>query len=129
MAGLCEGGNEPPDSLKARDRDVGWGRISAYGYTIETRDLLTGLAEQQFELIAQMMYLVYVAPAYLSRNSIAFKEEMMLRDMLLELNDSCELYGMKINANKTKAILIGRKLKKVNLLIRNEAVEQVDSFK
>ena len=49
--------------------------------------------------------------------------------MLLELNDSCEQYGMKINANKTKTMVIGRKVKKVNLRILNEAVEQVDSFK
>ncbi|KAJ4431749.1 hypothetical protein ANN_20354 [Periplaneta americana] len=74
MAGLCEGGNEPPGSLKA-------------------------------------------------------KEEMILRDMLLELNDSCEQYGMKINANKTKTMVSGRKIKKVNLRILNETVEQVDSFK
>ncbi|KAJ4451009.1 hypothetical protein ANN_02445 [Periplaneta americana] len=29
------------------------------------------------------------------------KEEMILRNMLLELNGSCEQYGMKVNANKT----------------------------
>ncbi|KAJ4447069.1 hypothetical protein ANN_09058 [Periplaneta americana] len=69
MAGLCEGGNEPPGSLKA-------------------------------------------------------KEEMILRNMLLELNDSCEQYGMKINANKTKTMVTGRKIKRVNLRILNEAVEQ-----
>ncbi|KAJ4435974.1 hypothetical protein ANN_18597 [Periplaneta americana] len=57
------------------------------------------------------------------------EEEMILRDMLLELNDSCEQYGMKINANKTKTMVIGKKIKKVNLGILNEAVEQVDSFK
>ncbi|KAJ4434024.1 hypothetical protein ANN_16343 [Periplaneta americana] len=56
-------------------------------------------------------------------------EETRLRDMLLELNDSCEQYGMKINANKTKTMVIGRKIQKVHLLILNEAVEQVDSFK
>ncbi|KAJ4438538.1 hypothetical protein ANN_14485 [Periplaneta americana] len=53
---------------------------------------------------------------------------MILRDMLLELNDSCEQYGMKkmptsceqygmkINANKTKTmviVVIGRKVKKL----------------
>ncbi|KAJ4448561.1 hypothetical protein ANN_10579 [Periplaneta americana] len=38
------------------------------------------------------------------------EEEMILRDMLLELNDSCEQYGMKINANKTKTMVIGRKI-------------------
>ncbi|KAJ4444156.1 hypothetical protein ANN_05945 [Periplaneta americana] len=58
MAGLCEGGNEPPGSLKAT------------------------------------------------------KEKMILKDMLQELNDSCEQYGMKINANNTKTMVIGRKIKK-----------------
>ncbi|KAJ4438894.1 hypothetical protein ANN_14848 [Periplaneta americana] len=41
------------------------------------------------------------------------EEEMILRDMLQQLNDSCEQYGMKINANKTKSMVIERKLKKV----------------
>ncbi|KAJ4451865.1 hypothetical protein ANN_03343 [Periplaneta americana] len=40
------------------------------------------------------------------------EEEIILRDMLLELNDSCEQYEMKINANKTKSVVIGRKVKK-----------------
>ncbi|KAJ4445341.1 hypothetical protein ANN_07146 [Periplaneta americana] len=57
------------------------------------------------------------------------EEEMILKEMLLELNDSCEQYGMKINENKTKTMVIGRKIKKVNLRILNEAVEQVDGFK
>ncbi|KAJ4446644.1 hypothetical protein ANN_13341 [Periplaneta americana] len=42
---------------------------------------------------------------------------------------SCEQYGMKINANKTNAMVIGRKIQKINLRILNDAVEQVDSFK
>ncbi|KAJ4438768.1 hypothetical protein ANN_14719 [Periplaneta americana] len=40
------------------------------------------------------------------------EEETILKDMLLELNDSCEQYGMNINANKTKTMVIGRKVKK-----------------
>ncbi|KAJ4433358.1 hypothetical protein ANN_15617 [Periplaneta americana] len=43
------------------------------------------------------------------------EEEMIVRDMLLELNDSCEQYGMKINANKKKSVVIGRKVKKVKI--------------
>ncbi|KAJ4448575.1 hypothetical protein ANN_10593 [Periplaneta americana] len=58
---------------------------------------------------------------------VEWKEEMILRDMLLELNDSCEQYGMKVNSNKTKTMVKERKMKKVNLRILNEAVEQVDS--
>ncbi|KAJ4441999.1 hypothetical protein ANN_11863 [Periplaneta americana] len=57
------------------------------------------------------------------------EEETIRRDMLLELNDSCEQYGKKINANKTKTMVVARKTKKVNLRILNEAIEQVDSFK
>ncbi|KAJ4449321.1 hypothetical protein ANN_00719 [Periplaneta americana] len=57
------------------------------------------------------------------------EEEMILKDMLLELNDSCEQYGMKVNINKTKSMVIGRRIQKINLKILNEAVEQVDSFK
>ncbi|KAJ4447322.1 hypothetical protein ANN_09326, partial [Periplaneta americana] len=50
------------------------------------------------------------------------EEEMILRDMPLELNDSCEQYGMKINANKTKTMVIGRKVKKIISRLLNEAV-------
>ncbi|KAJ4446086.1 hypothetical protein ANN_12778 [Periplaneta americana] len=57
------------------------------------------------------------------------EEEMILKDMLLELNDSCDQYGMKINANTKKTMVIGRKIKKINLLILSGAVKQVDSFK
>ncbi|KAJ4441272.1 hypothetical protein ANN_11126 [Periplaneta americana] len=40
------------------------------------------------------------------------EEKMILRDMLLELNDCCEEYGVKINTNKTKNMVIERKIKK-----------------
>ncbi|KAJ4449524.1 hypothetical protein ANN_00925 [Periplaneta americana] len=46
------------------------------------------------------------------------QEVTILRDMLLELNDSCEQYGMKINANKTKTMVIGRKIKKSSTAVR-----------
>ncbi|KAJ4439931.1 hypothetical protein ANN_08062 [Periplaneta americana] len=39
-------------------------------------------------------------------------EETILKDILLELNDSCERCGMKISVNKMKSMVIGRKLKK-----------------
>ncbi|KAJ4440595.1 hypothetical protein ANN_08741 [Periplaneta americana] len=75
MVGICEGGNEPPGSLKA------------------------------------------------------ICKRRALRDILMELKDGCEEYAMKTNTKKTKIMIIGRKIKKVSMLIRNEAVEQVDSFK
>ena len=38
-------------------------------------------------------------------------------------------YGMKINISKMKAMVIGRKPKKTSMQIKDESVEQVDSFK
>ena len=40
--------------------------------------------------------------------------ERMLKNMLMELNERCEDYGMKINVTKTKAMVIGRKPKKID---------------
>ncbi|KAJ4452001.1 hypothetical protein ANN_03487 [Periplaneta americana] len=40
------------------------------------------------------------------------EEEMILKDMLLQMNDSCEQYGTKINANKTNTMITGRKVMK-----------------
>ncbi|KAJ4449403.1 hypothetical protein ANN_00802 [Periplaneta americana] len=57
------------------------------------------------------------------------EEKMILRDMLLELKDSCEQYGMKINANKTRTIVIARKMQEVNFRILNEAVERTDRIR
>ena len=53
----------------------------------------------------------------------------MLKNMLMELNDRCKDYGMKINISKTKATVIGRKPKKIDMRIKDESGEQVDSFK
>ena len=36
---------------------------------------------------------------------------------------------MKINISKTKAMFIGRKPKKIDIRIKGESIEQVDSFK
>ena len=57
------------------------------------------------------------------------EDERMLKNMLVELNERCEDYGMKINLNKTKAMVIGRKRKKINMRINDESVAKVDSFK
>ena len=40
------------------------------------------------------------------------EDERMLKNMLMELNDRYEDYGMKININKTKIMVIGRKQRK-----------------
>ena len=57
------------------------------------------------------------------------ENERMLRNILMELNDRFEDYGMKININKTKALVIGRTPKKIDMRIKDESVEQMDSFK
>ena len=55
--------------------------------------------------------------------------ERMLKNMLIDLNDICEDYGMKINKNMTKTIIIGGKPKKIDIRIKDESIEQMDSFK
>ena len=42
---------------------------------------------------------------------------------------TCEDYGMKININKTKTMVVGRKPKKIDMRIKNASVEQVGRFK
>ena len=41
---------------------------------------------------------------------------------------TCEDYGKKTNINKMKTMVIGRKPKKIEMRIKDESVEQVDSF-
>ena len=57
------------------------------------------------------------------------ENERMLKNMLMELNDRCEDFGMNININKTKIMVIGRKPKEIDIRIKHESVEQVDCFK
>ena len=56
------------------------------------------------------------------------EDERMLKNMLMELNDRCGDYGVEININKSKTMVIGRK-PKIDRRIKDESVEQVDSFK
>ena len=53
----------------------------------------------------------------------------MLNSMLMELNDKSEDYGMKININKTKTLVVGRKTKKIDVRIKGEAIQQAVGFK
>ena len=57
------------------------------------------------------------------------EDERTLKNMLMELNERYEDYGMKINRSKTKAMVIGRKPKKIDIRTEGESIEQVDSFK
>ena len=53
------------------------------------------------------------------------EDEMVLKNMMMELNDWCEDYGMKIKyINKTKTMVTGRKPKKIDMRIKDESVEQ-----
>ena len=48
----------------------------------------------------------------------------------MELNHRYDDYGMKIyTVSKTKTMVIGRKPNKIDMRIKDESVEQVDSFK
>ena len=44
-------------------------------------------------------------------------DERMLKKMLIELNERCEDYMIKINISKTKAMVVGRKPKKIGVRI------------
>ena len=46
------------------------------------------------------------------------EDERMLKNMLMELNDRCVDYGTKININKTKTMVIGRKPNKIDMRIK-----------
>ena len=54
------------------------------------------------------------------------EDERMLKNMLMEINERCEDYGMKIN--KTKIMVVRRKPKKIDMRIKDESIEQVDNF-
>ena len=61
--------------------------------------------------------------------ALLVEDERMLKNMLMELNERCEDYGMKINVSKTKDMVIGRKPKKINIRVKGEFIEQMDSLK
>ena len=46
------------------------------------------------------------------------EDEKMLKNMMMELNDRCEDYGMKININKT-TMFTGRIPKKIDMRIKD----------
>ena len=58
------------------------------------------------------------------------EDERMLKNMLMKLNGRCENCRIKININKTKTMHDYRKkTKKIYMRIKEDSVEQVDSFK
>ncbi|KAJ4435488.1 hypothetical protein ANN_18104 [Periplaneta americana] len=106
MAGLCEGGNEPSGSLKAMMSSLSPTLLNIY-----LADLVKNCFQNMGGVVVRGRLINCIR--FADDMTLLAEEEMILRDMLLELNDSCEQYGMKINANKTKAMVIGRKVKKI----------------
>ena len=61
--------------------------------------------------------------------SLLVEDERMLKNMLMELHERCEDYGMKLYISKRKAMVIGRKSKEIDVRIKGESIEQMGSFK
>ena len=55
------------------------------------------------------------------------EDERMLKNMLMEINDRSEDYGMKINISNTKAMVNRRKPMKIDMRIKDESVEQLEA--
>ena len=47
------------------------------------------------------------------------EDERMLKNMLMELNERCEDYGMKINISKTKVMVIAKKSQRYGLKVNS----------
>ena len=60
--------------------------------------------------------------------ALLVEDERILKNILMELNDRGEDYGMKVNTTKMNAMVNGGK-PKIDIRIKGESVEQVDSLK
>ncbi|KAJ4445475.1 hypothetical protein ANN_07283 [Periplaneta americana] len=76
--------------------------------TYPVQNLLGGFSEECFQNMGGVIVAGRRIKCIRFADDMALlaEEETILRDMLLELNDSCEQYGMKINANKTKTMSV-----------------------
>lgn len=61
--------------------------------------------------------------------AILVESERMMKEMLGKQNKSCEEYGMKINSNKTKGMVISKQPKIMKVNINGSKIEQVKSFR
>ena len=75
------------------------------------------------------LFFIFHQQRFADDMALLAEDERMLKNILMELNERCEDYGMKINISKTKAMGIVRKPKKVDMRIKDESFEEVDSFK
>ena len=66
---------------------------------------------------------------FTDNTALLAQDERMLKNMLIELNDRCKDDEMKININKTKTNVIGRKPKNIDMQIKEKSIEQVKNFK
>jgi hypothetical protein len=57
------------------------------------------------------------------------KEEKVLQDMTDKLNEIGRCYGMEMNVEKTKIMLISRQPFPVKIMIGQKQLENVESFK
>ncbi|KAJ4428362.1 hypothetical protein ANN_24381 [Periplaneta americana] len=101
MADLCEDGIEPAGSLKA-----------IWKTRVKNSGLPQGNTEVERKLRGIQSGIGTRIRCRLVNKASAREEETIPRGMPLELDGSCEQYGKKIIAKKTKDIVIGRKLKK-----------------
>ncbi|KAJ4431030.1 hypothetical protein ANN_19623 [Periplaneta americana] len=165
MAGLCEGGNESPGSLKSKkafDR-VNWNKLMSILKKIDVdweerilfnnvymKQVKVRIGEEMSEgseigrgirqgcLSSSTLFNIYLEALVMNyfQNmggvivkgrrikciifadimALLAEEEMILKDMVLELNDISEQYGMKINANKRKSMVIGRNIQNFKYL-------------
>ena len=76
-----------------------------------------------------MDFFIYGCLRFADDMALLAKDGGMLKNMLMKLNERCEDYGIKINISNRKAMIIGRKPKNIDLQIKDESVEKVDSFK
>ncbi|KAJ4449035.1 hypothetical protein ANN_00429 [Periplaneta americana] len=110
MAGLCEGGNEPPRSLKARKTSKKFKPSNQPKRDLNLRPApLVDLQADSFKRF----------PLY----RVIHEDLPSLTELISE-----DILSKEVNANKTKSKVIRRKIQKINLRILNEAVELVDSF-
>ncbi|KAJ4443170.1 hypothetical protein ANN_04820 [Periplaneta americana] len=113
---------------------LGFGRCSNRGEVMLKRKrpaFSTSSANKAINIFSEIYYDkdAYLFIAAIIEDCFPIRSNAFLRFNALrsELTGTAS-YGIKINANKTMTMVIGRKVKNVNLRILNEAVEQVDSF-
>ena len=102
----------------------GTARMSSIAYTLQ--HLLGRFNEELFPEHGRCKHRKKKNQLHRFADDIALlaEDERMLRNMLMELYDRFEDYGMKTNKNKTKTMVVERKPKKIDMRIKDESVEK-----